>query len=219
MDPIHLEKIPHLSETTYSLDRIGSLMDEKCIFLPVDQVNWKNSCQSIPRVRCKIAYNEQALFLKFQVEETAFRAQEVSDNGNIWEDSCVEFFLQPLPFSPFYYNFEFNAIGALLIGCGTGRNDRILADSVITNSVRREIQLSVSRGGGKKDSFSWELTAEIPFTALFKTNFTPQEGTIVKANIYKCGNKLPFPHFLSWRPIHTEQPDFHRSEFFGSLIF
>ena len=219
MDPIHLEKIPHLSETTYSLDQISIFLDEKCIFLPIDQINWENPYQNTPRVQCKIAYNEQALFLKFQVEENTFRGQEVNDNGSIWEDSCVEFFIQPLPSSAFYYNFEFNAIGALLIGYGTGRNDRILADSVIINSVRREIHLSVSRGGGKRDSFCWELITEIPFTALFKTDFAPQDGTVIKANIYKCGNKLPSPHFLSWQPIHTEHPDFHRSEFFGSLIF
>ena len=26
-------------------------------------------------------------------------------------------------------------------------------------------------------------------------------------------------HFLSWRPIRTEKPDFHRPEFFGEVTF
>ncbi|MFR4039417.1 MAG: carbohydrate-binding family 9-like protein, partial [Butyricimonas faecalis] len=38
-------------------------------------------------------------------------------------------------------------------------------------------------------------------------------------NIHKCGNKLPHPHFVTWNPIPTEKPDFHRPEFFGTLIF
>ncbi|MBO7233161.1 MAG: hypothetical protein J6V16_08435, partial [Bacteroidales bacterium] len=25
------------------------------------------------------------------------------------------------------------------------------------------------------------------------------------------------PHYLSWQPINTEKPDFHRPEFFGTL--
>ena len=40
----------------------------------------------------------------------------------------------------------------------------------------------------------------------------------LRANFYKCGDKTAHPHYLSWSPIHTEKPDFHRPEFFGELI-
>ena len=37
--------------------------------------------------------------------------------------------------------------------------------------------------------------------------------------IIKCGDDLTVPHFLSWNPIKTEKPDFHRPEFFGTVKF
>ena len=35
---------------------------------------------------------------------------------------------------------------------------------------------------------------------------------------YKCGDKTAHPHFLSWNPVGTPAPDFHRPDFFGELI-
>ena len=41
----------------------------------------------------------------------------------------------------------------------------------------------------------------------------------MRANFYKCGDKTLQPHFLSWSPIHSEKPDFHRPEDFGIINF
>lgn len=38
-------------------------------------------------------------------------------------------------------------------------------------------------------------------------------------NLFKCGDELSHPHFLSWQPIRTEKPDFHRPEFFAQVRF
>ncbi|MGH2565575.1 MAG: carbohydrate-binding family 9-like protein, partial [Ginsengibacter sp.] len=40
-----------------------------------------------------------------------------------------------------------------------------------------------------------------------------------KVNFYKCGDKLPKPHFLTWNTVETEDPDFHAPEYFGSMEF
>ena len=47
-------------------------------------------------------------------------AQE--NNSPVWEDSCVEFFVQ-IPGEKYYYNFEFNCIGTALAARRTGRED------------------------------------------------------------------------------------------------
>ena len=39
------------------------------------------------------------------------------------------------------------------------------------------------------------------------------------ANFYKCGDETQKPHYLSWNPVKTSKPDFHRPEYFGKLIF
>ena len=38
-------------------------------------------------------------------------------------------------------------------------------------------------------------------------------------NVYKCGDNLSQPHFLSWQPIHTDKPNFHVPQFFGEVEF
>jgi hypothetical protein len=44
-------------------------------------------------------------------------------------------------------------------------------------------------------------------------------GHVARANFYKCGDETETPHFGAWSPVQTPQPDFHRPEFFGRLVF
>jgi hypothetical protein len=30
---------------------------------------------------------------------------------------------------------------------------------------------------------------------------------------------LPTPHFVTWNPVGTTQPDYHRPEYFGKIEF
>ena len=41
----------------------------------------------------------------------------------------------------------------------------------------------------------------------------------IVGNFYKCADGTDSMHFVSWSPIPTAKPDFHRPEFFGILIF
>ena len=71
----------------------------------------------------------------------------------------------------------------------------------------------------KSGKFEWEMVIVIPATI-----FTYNEGfnfsnLIANANFYKCGDDTTKPHYLSWNPVKTENPDFHRPEFFGTLNF
>jgi hypothetical protein len=42
-------------------------------------------------------------------------------------------------------------------------------------------------------------------------------GQKIRANFYKCGDKTPEPHFISWNPIDLPKPNFHVPQFFGLL--
>ncbi len=44
-------------------------------------------------------------------------------------------------------------------------------------------------------------------------------GHRAAANFYKCGDETAVPHYGAWSPIDTPQPDFHRPEFFGEVVF
>jgi hypothetical protein len=44
-------------------------------------------------------------------------------------------------------------------------------------------------------------------------------GVQAQANFYKCGDKLKQPHYLSWKPVLTSNPDFHQPKYFGEISF
>ena len=48
-------------------------------------------------------------------------------------------------------------------------------------------------------------------------DFDPQPGYRFLGNFYKCGDETPAEHYLSWHPITSAGPDFHRPECFGTL--
>ena len=44
------------------------------------------------------------------------------------------------------------------------------------------------------------------------------EGTVIRANFYKCGDKMQYQHYGMWNEYHVEKPDFHRPEYFGEIV-
>ena len=71
----------------------------------------------------------------------------------------------------------------------------------------------------KTGDYSWEMTIVIPATSLTHNKDVQLKGLKSNANFYKCGDKSAEEHYLSWNSIATERPDFHRPEYFGSIIF
>ena len=65
--------------------------------------------------------------------------------------------------------------------------------------------------------FEWELTVKIPLNLM---GLDPENlPDKIRANFYKCADDTDSMHFVSWSPIETENPDFHRPDFFGELYF
>ena len=44
-------------------------------------------------------------------------------------------------------------------------------------------------------------------------------GRTMRMNLYKCGDGLAEPHYLTWQPISTPAPDYHRPEFCVPVTF
>lgn len=70
---------------------------------------------------------------------------------------------------------------------------------------------------GNQSLYRWSLMTKIPFNAFFANGFNPSSANSIKGNFYKCGDKTAKPHYVSWSPIATPSPDFHRPEYFGCL--
>lgn len=187
----------------------------------VSEVNWPEDFPTAPSCQGKIGRTQEALAIHWSVSGPDLRVQNLQDGGRIWEDSCCELFLQLPSVSEGasqetdYINIECNASGVLLAACGPDRHARrLLPQEALSRIVRiADVQGPCEEVGGRWD---WTLTLLIPYAALgLDANHLPAQ---LKGNIYKCGDKTAHPHFLSWSPVRTPRPDFHRPEFFGTFI-
>lgn len=181
---------------------------------PIDQVNWKDDFPKTLPVSVRVAHDGETFYLYYTVIGEAVRAANTEDFGSVWEDSCVEFFMQREGESG-YRNFECNILGVLLSRRHETREKgekqthempSIFRHGTICHRYEEDRQVS-----------DWSMYLEIPKKAL---GFDTQEslsGQKIRANFYKCGDETPEPHFLSWNPIDLPKPNFHVPQFFGLL--
>lgn len=215
MKELNVKKV---SAANIPVESVPALLDEeKVAFQPVNTVNWE-AFPYRPDVEFRIAHTEDAILLHFKVKEASVRAVAGKDNGSVWEDACVEFFSVPAA-DGIYYNMECNCAGTLLIGAGAGRADRQRAPQEVLDKVQRWASLGREAFDERVGERSWEVALIIPYSAFFLHHITSLDGKSIRANFYKCGDKLQTPHYLSWNPIELEKPNFHCPEFFGMLNF
>lgn len=180
--------------------------------------NWPEQFPYAPLGTFRMFHTGDYLLIRFDIEEEYTAALVTADNGEVWTDSCVEFFIS-LDDEKSYYNFETNCIGCMLLGWHPTGQRVEHAPAEVLASVMRTPSLGRQPFAERRGDNRWSLTLAIPPEALFGHALTDWSGVKARANLYKCGDKLSRPHFLSWRPVRTEKPDFHRPEFFETINF
>lgn len=197
-------------------DKIKHLSDGG-LYLSIDKVNWPNDYPKTLPVSVQIAHDDEKIYLYYQVQGEELRAINTHDFMSVWEDSCVEFFMQRKG-EKLYRNFEFNAHGVLLASKRESKDAAEQLSNELMSSIERFTTIRHVYRGNVEVS-DWTLYAEIPKEAIgFSANEELSQQTI-GANFYKCGDETKEPHFISWNPIDTPKPNFHVPEFFGELIF
>ncbi|MCL6275097.1 carbohydrate-binding family 9-like protein [Muricauda sp. 2012CJ35-5] len=205
-------------EGAITLDTVARLLDEHSQTHYLNEVNWE-AFPYQPKVGFKIAHSNNQIWLKYEVEEEYILGEKTEPNSFVFRDSCVEFFFDPLSDGN-YYNFEINCIGTTLLAHGPGRRPRQYAsDDVIQNTLKRASSLGTQPFSEKDGGHSWEITIVIPAETLTQNPDIQLKGLKSRANFYKCADGTSKKHYLSWNPIQTKKPDFHRPEYFGELVF
>lgn len=199
--------------------RVPAALDESGVpFTELSHANWSDSYPYKPSVKFRLAYADDCLLLHYVVSEDAVAAVAPDDGGRVWEDSCCEFFLQPFD-DGIYYNFECNAAEKMYIASGVGREGRTQISATQYHSVKRWSTFGRKPFAEKLGKTTWELVLMIPLDVLTRHHIRRPRGMTMRANFYKCGDKLPKPHFLSWNPVDCDHPDFHRPASFGKITF
>ncbi len=206
-----------LEEEYPDLELVSGKLDELDERLKIDTLNWKGYTYR-PDVSLALAYSDREIFLKYYVTEDYFKAEKTKTNEMVCEDSCVEFFVSPED-DGIYYNLEFNAIGTCLLGTGTGRENSTRANPEIISGIRRLASTGDRPFAEIKGRHSWSLTLAVPLEVFFHHDIKGLKGKTFRANFYKCGDMLSVPHYVTWNPVGTENPDYHQPKYFGLLKF
>jgi hypothetical protein len=164
-----------------------------------------------PLTEVFLCHNDKAIKVKIKAHETELRYEAKTDDGRVWCDSCVEFFVKPFASDDRYINFEINPIGSMIMSIGEVRMNR----KTIVFKYKPSLDLKTEAG-----EECWYVEFIIPFAMLYEIyNITDKiKLNSIFVNFYKCGDETKFPHFGMWNEVLTEDPDFHRPEYFGELI-
>lgn len=165
-----------------------------------------------PEVSAYITYDDVGFYIKFLINETAPLCDKKNHLEAVFEDSCVEFFVNFAPdYSNKYINFEVNAAGAMNVAYRTGRYDpqKLTLEEIEGFQISSDIH----------DDY-WTVSYMVSFSFIKKyyPMFDIQQCEYILGNLYKCGAKTEMKHYLTYFNIDLEKPDFHRPEYFGKIM-
>lgn len=189
----------------------------KVSYQEIGFANWPERFPYKPETSFALAYTENAFLIHFKVKgEKGVLATVKEDMGPVWGDACVEFFFT-LGNDSLYYNLECNCLGNLLMQFGDGRNERINSTKENLLKIKRWASLDPDKTISDSEEVDWELALVIPCSSFFQHDIKAIDLKKIRANFYKCGGSGDNKHYISWNPVKTEKPNFHKPEFFGTV--
>lgn len=214
MEPLFIKRITVANKVNISM--AAHLLEKNAINHSIEIINWENFPYQ-PKVQFRIAHSDNQLWLLFYVNEKNILARETRTNGEVYKDSCVEFFISFDGEN--YYNFEFNGIGTTHLAYGPGRDNRKFVPVETVEKIETKSTLGTHPFEEKSGNFEWEMMIRIPIECFAYSDIGSFGGKEATGNFYKCGDETSDPHFVTWQPVKTEQPDYHRPEYFGKIVF
>jgi hypothetical protein len=214
MEQLYIKEIVTDMPVTFS--KAENLLEKYSITHSISSLNW-NEFPYKPSVNFRIAHVKNEIWLKYYVKEKHILALETKVNGDVYKDSCVEFFISPDKQN--YYNFEINCIGTIHLAYGSGRHNRKFVDPALIQKITTSSSLGGRPFEERTGNFEWEIMIRIPVECFAFSKLNTFKGLKATANFYKCGDGTSEPHYISWNPVKTDNPDYHRPEYFGNIYF
>ncbi|HRT82013.1 MAG TPA: carbohydrate-binding family 9-like protein [Oscillospiraceae bacterium] len=183
----------------------------------IESWHWERAENFRPPSFAKLCgIREKGLFVRLWSFEDSPRKECSTRDEPIYEDSCLEFFVQLDVNSDVYLNFEFNCDGVYRSQIGKNRNERIFLSEL--TDLEPEIKTFEITENGKK-AWGIELFLSQNFLRLVTgTDYSVLQGKI-RANFYKCGDKTPLPHYGAFSPVDSLEKGFHNPPCFGEILF
>ncbi len=165
-----------------------------------------------PKAKFQLSMNDDGFHMHIVVKECDPRRVATEHLSLVHLDSCVEWFVNFLPETcDRYFNFEVNANGAMNVAFRKDRYDYqvLTPEDIASMDIKAEVHTD-----------TWEVSYTVPFSLISKyiPGYHFEEGMTIRANFYKCGDNMIFPHYGMWNEVVVDKPDFHRPEFFGEIV-
>lgn len=162
-----------------------------------------------PKAYAQLAFMPKKGFVcKLTAYEEDPKAIYKNDMDPVYKDSCLEFFARYKKGG--YINCEVNSNGAILSAYGEGRRQRTPLNKIAGRFPDVKV---------KKDKNKWSAEIFIGLDlikAVYGSSYF-KENSVIYGNFYKCGDDCKVVHYGSYSPIITENPDFHRPEYFAKM--
>ncbi len=176
-----------------------------------------------PQTSARLLHDAGGIHGIFHVQDRFVRCVRTQYQGQVWKDSCVEFFVQPKP-DRGYFDFEFNCGGAILCyyiidpeRTPDGFKEFIRVPAAIGQTIHARSSLPRRVEPEIAAPVRWTLGFVIPFP-LFEHYLGPLgaiPGQAWRGNFYKCADETSHPHWASWAPV--DELNFHRPNCFGTI--
>lgn len=191
---------------------------EQIQYNAVSDLNWPEQYPYLPQVDFAVAHNGSSILIHYRVTEKRTVGTMENDLDGVWKESCCEFFCMEQGDS-LYYNIESNCIGSILMECGSGRAGRTTSTADNLQQIDRWASLGRSSVGTISAQTHWELALVIPLSAFWRHSYGTLDGKTFLANVYNCVGSGDDRQYVTWYPIVSAAPDFHRPEYFGRILF
>ena len=144
-------------------------------------------------------------------KEKNIRATLTGPLDQVCSDRCLEFFLAPKADDARYFNFEWNRLLSVYVGFGGARKTR--ARQILKDPKALFAPAAFDTADG------WGIEYRIPkaYIQMYMPDFELRGEAA--CNFYKCGDETETPHYLAWAKLTSDNPDYHRRQDFGRLIF
>ncbi len=205
----------------YSISKItGQRPDWPTISaLTINQYPWYQDGTK-QNTQVKLCANEETLFIQMLAQDNySFAKQTQLNNKLICEDSCVEFFFSPSGvLGSSYVNVEVNCCGTLHIAYGAARENRQFISLEVASLIQRRSSITSPVKFETEDDSQWTVEIALPFAAIEQLTGEQVNKDKWFANFYRCGGRTE-PQYAVWHNINAPEPDYHRPEQFGELVF
>lgn len=191
---------------------------EKVAYHAVATLNWRETYPYLPKVEFALAHNGSNMLVHYRVTEKRTVATMEDDLSGVYKESCCELFCKEQG-DDLYYNIESNCLGAILMQCGAQRSDRETSTVENLAQIDRWASLGRKNLGIISSETHWELALVVPLSVFWHHQFGTLSGKTFLANVYNCVGSGDDRQYVTWHPVETPSPDFHRPEYFRPVYF